>query len=487
MPPKTTKVKLVCATCQGEGVHMDECVDKDKFPTEIEQKGTEITRAFLNGDVFINHEEGSTHTFMSPSVAGFGQGRVLLPHGTGSKKTWQRFPTAFETTVFAPTARSTPRRSLSFDGNSTLTEANENNDSITAALVDSNSTAALLKDVPTFDGNPRNYATWLAKMELIRPCVKDEFFLRLIKQKLNTDVTMFIAGIGTKADTTESILKCLGDQYDEYAMPMFSHTKFSSLRQTSKDLGKHHAEIYQLVRGMGRKLTTNEDLLKSGYIKSLTNKSLRAKLMRMTTQKGKDCTLEMLMERAVEEERIELMSNEENQFHTATAAPVVQANVIEVKATAAPVEVKDQSKRYQQRPPYKPNNSRPGEYCAIHQTSRHDISVCRNVRDKICRFCKIEFAEGQYENHMTKCTGRRCFNCNKIGHMSKACVQPKRAYRPDSKDSNKRTKVDHTPDVKVQKPAALTSEQVEMVNAVAARFPIRAVDKNVSVQTKTGE
>jgi hypothetical protein len=164
-------------------------------------------------------------------------------------------------------------------------------------------------------------------------------------------------------------------------------------------------------------------MIKSGYIASLKDERLRLKLVRKVANVKDDSTLEELMDVAKTEDRIT------NMLRPMTP---IACNEVSVSPVIAAAEQRRDSGRYQhgsQRGGHTHGRShsvagqakQENPWCAIHETRRHDISECHFKDATECKYCREQFKVGEYADHIAKCTGRRCHECNRLGHIARYC------------------------------------------------------------------
>jgi hypothetical protein len=443
MANATQRVRVRCTTCDINGDHAADCPDFDVFPVSVKIRVSDdaILSAKTSHAVYFNREAENEAAvqFSSPSLPGFSQGRSLYKVGGIDEARWQRFPPDFERSMMSPQAASTPIRGLParLDFNETMEAMNVSN---AQSMIDSHATATLIVEIPKFDGQARNYGVWRDKLSLIRDTVPPALFLKVVKQKLGTIAASFVTSLGARADSADTLLVELGKQFDEYSHPMYAHQQFSSFKQGGRELTAHHAEIYQLLRGMNMDLSTTDQLLKSGYIASLSNDKIKTKLLRIVVKTNDKSTLEHLMNTACEEERIYRMGR--------TTAVVGSAESVLVAAAGGGAHHQKRDFRSTNSGGSgsgHPANTDSNKWCTIHEVSTHDISECKVRENTQCKYCGVKFDIGQYAEHIkSSCQGKRCHQCNKLGHVEKFCRSAKRTggnapTGPDSKRSRPST------------------------------------------------
>jgi hypothetical protein len=310
--------------------------------------------------------------------------------------------------------------------------------SLSTALIASAGSSALISDIPKFDGEKRNFAVWRDAVELGRHVMEPEMYVRIVKQKLGIRPAQFIATLGDRSATYEGLMKELANEYDEYGKPVYAHKKFSELRQGERALTEHHSEVYALVRGMRELVSTQNYLLKSGYIQSLTSFKLRLKLTRMIGLDGDHTSLEDLMITASQEDR--LYNEVSDTPATAEAASVIVAAADQKRHYQKPSDGTARKPGYEDGKGGTRFNNKPGSWCDIHKTATHDIAECRSAQYTNCRRCRAEFAPGEFVNHMKTCPiVQTCYNCHKDGHIARFCKAPTEPTAPSPKKARTTT------------------------------------------------
>jgi hypothetical protein len=309
--------------------------------------------------------------------------------------------------------------------------------------MDSQVSTTLLNDILKFDGQPVNFAFWKDKIELARSSFEDVRFLQVIKNKLGNNASMFLRGLGNRADTVDKLLKELTCQYDQYSRPLYAHQKFGALKQSGSDLATHHSEIYALLRGMKTDLGTTDEMLRSGYVSSLNSKGLRRKLLSKMSDDVKKYSLEDLMHIAVNEERLNTMNDAltastnsgSNSGYKSASAASASASAGETEQCSCYHAGKPQyggGRQWQKTPGHLEKSARTnsiarskdGPWCTIHEVASHDLADCRIRMKTSCRHCHETFEAGKYGSHIAQsCSGRRCHTCNRLGHIAKWCKQ----------------------------------------------------------------
>jgi hypothetical protein len=354
-------------------------------------------------------------------------------------------------------------------------------------MIDAQATSALIKDVPKFDGNPKNFGVWLDKLTSVRETVSEDLFLKTIAQKLGTAPSMFVKTIGTRAETAEGLLLELSRQYDDYSKPMFSFHKFNSFSQGTSSIADHHAELYHLLRGMETNVTSKDNMLKSGYIHSLSAEYMQHKLLKKTSakiEKTRPCTLQDLMEIVIDDDRLNTLGKHD-------CATVGSARLEEECSVLAG----HQSKRdlAHGRQETHGRGAREGDnlWCPIHQCKGHDISTCHCRDNEQCYHCKTTLVKGTYAAHMKVCAAPTCEICKKKGHQAESCRLANKGNNRDRHGANrgreKRYRYDNprdrSPQPKSSKPKQVASASVGTA-PVDDDTDIKSVVNNVVTKTE---
>jgi hypothetical protein len=316
------------------------------------------------------------------------------------------------------------------DGQQTQDELNTTMGDITLGTMSqsfqvANTNAQLINDIPRFDGNPSNFAIWKAKVELVRPGFPEDQFVRIIKGKLGPEAYQYTMGLApNRVNNYDGLIKALDRNYNIYSDTRYATQQFNNLKQNGMDLTKFHAQIYVLLKGMGRPLTTRSNIVTSRYIDALDNAGIREDLLRL--QAHRPCSLEQLMNRAADNAFIKKMAR------SSSAQPVQVCSVHETtdkndsdNEEVCAFKAKPKGKQGQKR---KQNNASVSEnkYCTIHETSKHALEECKGLDGTKCYYCKAEFPKGEAAAHSRACPADRCYNCQRRGHKAQDCRVAKR-------------------------------------------------------------
>lgn len=473
--------RVSCSECGKRGRHSEDCIDAENFPIVVTSNNdNQIVAAKFHDRTFRNSATGveASTIFRSPRLSGFEQGRALLHSDRG--RIWQKFPDAFETTLFSPQSASTPIRNQLRYGQEDLSgDTVTSYTDVSMAMIGSQATVSVLNDIPKFDGKARNFAVWRDKVELARPSFDPDLFLTLVRTKIGTEASTFLSGLGSRVDTVDKLIFELAAQYDEYAQPMFAHNKFTTLTQGTMNITDHHGEIYHILRGMDIKLETTNHLIKTGYVNSLSDDKLKLKLMRRMANEKVSSTLEDLMGVAITEHRLTA------QFQKARPRPItvnaVSSSLIAVAASGSSGQSgHGQSGHGGNTPRRRENNptiTRPatGPWCPIHEVSTHDLADCKCKDKTACKYCKVEFPAGNYATHIAGCTARRCHECFRLGHIARHCKGSKRAAAHVPDHGAKRGRQDHG------------STRVAVPTAAATLTAATTAAEPADIQTQTTE
>jgi hypothetical protein len=214
--------------------------------------------------------------------------------------------------------------------------------------------------------------------------------------------------------------------YNLYGQRGYAHTKFNGLKQGSMSISDFHQEIYNLVRGMGMTPQTNHTLIKTGYVKALSDVHQQRRLYRKVNSPKDESTLEELMDMTTREGRLcQFMDSDTTS--TATAAAVVQTdNEGDATVCAATGDAKPQFKSPDPKREWKPRqNNAVNSFCDIHESSTHNTSDCFLNKKTQCKWCRATVKEGTLGAHTKVCTAPRCYYCNKLGHREEDCKRKK--------------------------------------------------------------
>ena len=333
---------------------------------------------------------------------------------------------------------------------------------------------ALLKEIQKFDGDKTKFRAWKHQIEQLRPRYESEQFLAIIKAKLDSRPTEYMLTLGSRALDPDTLLQDLAKKYCKYAHKQHVITDFDKLSQGSKSLSDHHIEVHSLLEALGDTLNTVNPHILFGYIKSLSNYSIRLKLNRSIHNPRRKCTLEDLMLEAESEEIVRRCTGtpqdqkSSRPAHTVAAGKLDETSTDEETDASAAEEEEDPTVSYAgkkfkgngngkkpfrsgkgwenkkgdkrqsgsdkggDRKRYKPNNptssnsgdrskpsSNPDAWCIIHCTSDHDWRDCRDKDITQCKYCGKDVKAGELFKHIPHCHGLTCTRCDKVGHSTK--------------------------------------------------------------------
>jgi hypothetical protein len=293
---------------------------------------------------------------------------------------------------------------------------------ISRAFIDSHATTTLVNDIPKFDAQPRNFASWREKVESARPAFEEELFVKLVKQKLGVEATLFISGLGSRVDTVDGLMFELAQEYDEYSKPLFAHANLMRLQQGNKSLTTHHAELYQILRGMRETKDTKSQLVIAGYINSLTDERLRLKLLRRVSDYADKSSLEDLINIVNKESRCLSLSKPLLSPIAVNSASASQEGVCAASAQGG-ARAGYGYRRYDSNGGKKsaPSREEGKPWCTIHEAITHNTADCRMKTNTFCRFCRSNLHPQTMEEHIANCTGGRCHECKRRGHVARYC------------------------------------------------------------------
>ena len=202
------------------------------------------------------------------------------------------------------------------------------------------------------------------------------------------------------------------------------------LSQGHKTLNAHHEEIHHLLRGMKKTFSCAESHIKSRYASSLTHMGTCKKLLRIIgDDKEGTKTIESLMIVATREARlnniVDLSAPKE-----ATVSVVQQTESVKQDSDIEECEIATISGRCFQRQSndnrhttrFNLANNRDSQYCPIHEAKTHSFDECCNKGDTHCVYFSDKLHPGDYVDHLKQfCKAKRCYFCNKRGHIERTC------------------------------------------------------------------
>ena len=260
------------------------------------------------------------------------------------------------------------------------------------------------------------------------------------------------------------MLRVLAEEYDPIGNSKSGSVLIMELKQGAKTLSKHHEYVTQLMRSMGRDMSTRDEMVIGAYCKSLRDQSLRVKLMGKWETKPMS-TLQDMMKLAKSIERTRQLATgiadtwqEQQQAVPAAAAAVdcIAAGVSDMKLRGSPRGGRNQ-------------NGQQGN-CPIHPRGKHDYENCRRKMATECFHCKETVEAGTLAAHITqKCKGPVCFYCHQTGHRAFQChdrlrdqAQGKSGAEPPAPRKNSENKKTDTEGVTPKKlKLAAVAEQTE--------------------------
>jgi hypothetical protein len=283
----------------------------------------------------------------------------------------------------------------------------------------------MLNDIKPFDGKRESFTPWRHQIKQLEGTIPQDRLLQIIKLKLGPSPAAFVQSLGEKQFNYPQLMSALIQQYDPVGDATVATTRWMRLQQGSKSITEHHNTVYSLLAAMDQSVATTDLSVKARYMQSLQDAGMRTQLHRKD-QSNK--TLQDLIEMTRREERVRMLASGTMPEEGTTPKVAEAASVECCEATPA----KPGEKR-------KFNNPAAGEkmYCGIHLSFNHWTKDCRARNDKKCRRCGTEVEEGELENHMKVCpkVGKKCFNCDEMGHIARFCPhKDKRARREDSPD-----------------------------------------------------
>lgn len=472
----TTKVEIHCRVCDNDAGHTVECPDKQNFPVSCVVRTTDefiISVSMSDGTLFTNEERSvSRYWFSSQRLNTFSVGRQLKELSESYE--WQKYTSTFEesllqggpvgllhstakwhrdgtlnNTLSSISSHATPiqgsgsQQVLDMDILANMTTANAS--ALTESLTKSTASNSLVGSIPIFNGDEKNFPTWLRKVEAARKYQTDDIYLDQVRQKLGTEPTEFIQGFGIKVDTVDGLLDELKKRYDLLSNPSYSFNAFRNCVQAGRGVDEYHTEFATYIRAIGETLDTANMYVCTGYILGLDETSLRESLnfkMAKNTENNKETTLRSLMQHTTTKARVKIISSHSrveerdnnNLGGQKTPVMIAKATITQPETskqlgdsgmhvsppsshppTFHSVMVGEQDTRF--------GTPRSGKssYCPIHEASTHDIEQCKMRYSTECKYCGTSVTPGQLQHHVPKCTGRRCNNCGRLGHIAKFC------------------------------------------------------------------
>ena len=464
-------IPIRCPTCVQDAKHAPDCGDCRDFPTKcsISEGGLIDTVTFANNSKFTNETPLLPKSYKNARLRAFHMGRCLIEHV--DHYAWQKFGDVFEQTILqaapTPTDSSMPRQ-LAAAASAEISpirqsgvrtslwarddvqvqggqpapppgflnvSALDTTELFTVSLTRSSASSSLVAGIPVFDRNSVNFSTWFEKVTAARKYLDEGIFLDQIRQKLGSDPTQFIKGLGSNVDTVDGLLKELQKEYDLLANPCYAHHKFSSVAQNGRDITAYHTEFATLIRAMDMGLHSSDMFIKASYIKGLDDLKMRVRLNRTNDKNPTGTTLKSLMDETSLEARVQGYSKVERDS-TATAA-VARVHVAHAATgtSSPPTTYTDiRTPMYLPHDPVQVYAAQSGQprrgpaekgWCTIHEVVTHNIQNCRSKDQTECKWCKTRFAPGGYASHVPQCTAPRCNCCGRLGHKWRHCKDNK--------------------------------------------------------------
>ena len=380
-------------------------------------------------------------------------------------------------------------------------------------------TPRLLQDLPCFDGKPENFGIWRDKLQLAAQYLPDHDKLQLLRSKLANAPSDYLAGHDTTDLDYEKTLELLSRKYDLFKNPLYTANRITALKQGHRSIADFHAELAAMLRGASRTFQSTDPLLKSAYVNALSSLAVKRRIFSFQHDLSDDqqskVTLAQLMKIAQKEEFCDQMIAVGKPTPPAApavvqAAPAVAINtsqstddldeaclpddppeyVAEVAHLRAKYGLpqKQGSKR-----PWQPNgqassvrpnpaNTGARRWCLIHETPRHATEECRLRDVTTCPYCQGNIQQGQFAAHIAgnKCTAKRCFNCNRLGHFANRCRAPKRTRTAASSDQSS-----HPNHVSAQSAPPAPAPTSTALPASVKTEPSVTVDEPIKTDTMT--
>ena len=314
------------------------------------------------------------------------------------------------------------------------------------------SKTALMKNLidrtPTFKGiqDQEEFPSWLSQIDAFMDMNLDEQEGKdFILTKVTKDAFEVVTAL--RHEPWSVIRARLVKDYDPLGGEVGSYQAWHALRQGNEKLVAHNAKVYRIFRETRRSTLEQNPEWNITYVESLANFGQRKKLSGWVH----DHSLEEIMDEARKMDR-------QHEFASRGEAEAGFAQV----AAYAPRDRRD-SRNAGPPAPRTPNrwqNNRtadfnsPGKgeakWCAIHDAASHTSAECTAKNSNYCQFCQEEVTAGTLVKHSETCTARRCWKCNRRGHVASECGNEDR--RRGAPANNR------TPDPKKARVAATTED-----------------------------
>ena len=330
---------VFCPECDRVGTHSDECISRDNFPCSIKLTDDNIIISATTsyGNVMRNTDYDDPWTFTCPELPAFRNGRPII-HSTRNGCKWFRFAGESENTIMnlttqnqpaasprrhgnalaSPRFASTPaptqfsrqlasdsisrNRSVNFETNRRQQADLDLSTTVVESFRHSQVSMRMAECIPTFDGQSKNFDPWLQKVKQASAFIPDDELLAFVRMKLGPIPSQHVSSIGSAGDTLTGLLEALGLEYDDHGVAAV--IAFQSMRQGSKTIASHHAEVTRILRAMRVPLNTLDDGLRTNYARSLSDERVSRRLTSLLIQKP-DTTLEQMMKNSADSEKVD--------------------------------------------------------------------------------------------------------------------------------------------------------------------------------------
>ena len=307
----------------------------------------------------------------------------------------------------------------------------------------------LLGDLPTFEGNKDKFRSWKHRMETAVDFLGDERGMKILRSRLGAKPSDYLQ-MRPSVATVRQALEELSKEYDPIGGEMKAANAFAKIKQNARPISDHHAEIYSLLKNMGKDTGTKESMLINTYVHSLTSLPLKQAIFRKWN--GENMTLAQIMSMADQSEKAQTLAcGTVDATVPAASAPPASCAVASDQQMQVPVPDNFEDiiaavltrgfqkfgagQQTPQKPGIGPANFGPEEGCLIHRTRTHKTAVCYSRMATKCFYCRTEVSAGELANHIRdKCMGPKCFKCGALNHKSRMCGRGR--FNPNHQAAN---------------------------------------------------